>query len=181
MTQEQLLAHFRATLAASYEAGGRTWGRGSSGHRRPRCLPGGGCQVRRESAGGVEAVTAEHGTAYEVYEGHAASCAGTLSRYLDLRAPAAAAIGEFEATGTEEARAKVNVLVGPVNAALDEEQADCDKVDPGDAVNGVVERIEGVRAARAHLRGLEPTVRQAGVSIQPTCLDGGWLWSPQSR
>ena len=34
---------------------------------------------------------------------------------------------------------------------------------------------------KAHLRGLEPTVRQAGVSIQPTCLDGGWLWSPVSR
>ncbi len=25
----------------------------------------------------------------------------------------------------------------------------------------------------SHLRGLEPTVRQAGISIQPTCLDGG--------
>ena len=62
-------------------------------------------------------------------------------------------MGEFEAIGPEAARAKVNVVVGPVNAALDKEQADCDKVDPGDAVNGVVERIEGVRAARARLTG----------------------------
>ena len=122
MTQEQLLAHFRATLAASYEAGGEL-GAADQVATAAHAVYQGAVVKYGASLQEVEAVTAEHGTAYEVYEGHAASCAGTLSRYLDLRAPAAAAIGEFEATGTEEARAKVNVLVGPVNAALDEEQA----------------------------------------------------------
>ena len=160
MTQEQLLAHFRATLAASYEAG-EELGAADQVATAAHAVYQGAVVKYGASLQEVEAVTAEHGAAYEVYEGHAAAYAGTLSRYLDLRAPAAAAIGEFEATGTEEARAKVNVLVGPVNAALDEEQADYDKVD-SDAVNGVVERIEGVRAARARL---SPNPPKEGVGL----------------
>ena len=161
MTQEQLLAHFRATLAASYEAGGEL-GAADQVATAAHAVYQGAVVKYGASLQEVEAVTAEHGAAYEVYEGHAAAYAGTLSRYLDLRVAYAAAMGEFEATGTEEARAKVNVLVGPVNAALDEEQADYDKVD-SDAVNGVVERIEGVRATRARLSPNPPKGRVLGV------------------
>ena len=152
MTQERLLAHFRATLTARYEVEGElgaAYQAATAAHAVYQGALATTPRVYRRSRPSRQN-TGPHTKSMRATPPPApAHCRATR----DLRPPAAAAMGEFEAIGPEATRAKVNVVVGPVNAALDEEQADCDKVDPGDAVNGVVERIEGVRAARARLTG----------------------------
>ena len=127
MNQEQLLEHFTGVLADSYSAEqqlGAEYGALIAGHQSS------GLTYRRitgtysQLLARWKRLKAQQDADFASYAQAAEALDASHGEYQGLRAQFDAATADFEATGSDEERAKLNALVEPVNDALRQAQAD---------------------------------------------------------